>query len=145
MSPSMFDLPITESVYTFVDAATGQPTHIAASTLRHCIEQSPLEPGMAAISPSLVEALKAGTLGVEEHHALKLPESALDKPILVCEWGDSHVIADGAHRLWRRWQRGDAEFPCYVVPERAWRLFVIVDVPGSGALWDDFNRNAKIR
>lgn len=142
---SLRDLPDTEHVYTFVDAITGEPTHIAASTLAAAVKRSALQPVIAEMGGSLVAALEAGTLGVEEDHALKLPESALEEPILVRAWGDTHVIADGAHRLWRRWKRGDKDLICYSIPEEAWRLFIIVDMPGSGEFWDYFNRNAKVR
>jgi hypothetical protein len=142
---SYLELPITEHVYTFVDKATGEPTHIAATTLRLACEASRLQPILCEIGDTLVDALKAGALGVEEHHALKLQDSALETPLLVCIWGDSHVLADGAHRLWRRWKRGDQSFMAYMVPEPAWRLFTIYDMPGDGSFWDDFNRNAKVR
>lgn len=142
----MSQLPITEAVYTFVEH-NGTPTHIAASTLLRGLER----PGKAwpvtrcMIGASLVEALERGDLGVEPPHALRLPESALERPGIIGEWGDTHISIDGAHRLWRRWKRGDADFPAYVVPEAAWREFVIADMPGSGAFWDHFNRNAEVR
>lgn len=141
---SMWDLPITEHVYTFVDKA-GEPTHIAASSLRAAVERSPLKPTWCVIGDSLADALTRGDLGVEEPHALKLPDEALETPILVCQWGADHIIADGAHRLWRRWKRGDDDFLAYVVPEGAWRIFTIADMPMDGAFWDDFNRNAQVR
>jgi hypothetical protein len=93
----------------------------------------------------LIDALKRGDLGVEEAHALTLPEAALDTPLLVCQWGNEHVIADGAHRLWRRWQRGDRDFNAYYLPEELWRPWVIHDMPGDGQFWDFFNRNIKVR
>lgn len=142
---SMFDLPITEAVYTFVDGETGEPTHIAASTLLATVKRAGVVPILAMIGGGLAEALQRGDLGVEEPHALKLPDVALDTPILVCEWGDKHIIADGAHRLWRRWQRGDPDFNAYIVPEPVWRRFVIAGMPGTGEFWDYFNRNARVR
>lgn len=143
----MLVLATVEAVYTFVDSATGEPTHIASGMLLQAVKRAGVIPLQADIAPSLAAALEAGTLGVEEPHALSLPEAALEAPVLVCEWGDSHVIADGAHRLWRRWRRGDTDFPAYVIPERAWRLFVIPneEIGGDGAFWDNFNRNAKVR
>lgn len=139
------ELSITEHVYTFVDGKTGEPTHIAASSLRACVERSGVTPMLCMFGEGLTDALARGDLGVEEHHALKLPEAALEVPILVCQWGPDHVIADGAHRLWRRWKRGDTDFPAYVIPEPAWRLFVVEGMPGDGAFWDTFNRNARVR
>lgn len=141
----MRDLPLTEAVYTFVAADTGQPTHIAASTLRMILEGLGWEITDCIIAGSLASALARGELGVEPAHALSLPESALEAPGIVCEWQDTHVIADGAHRLWRRWKRGDMAFPAYLVPEPAWRPFVICDMPGDGKFWDHFNRNAQVR
>lgn len=136
---------IKTAIYTFVDGDTGEPTHIAVEPLLAAIKRSGVIPILAGIGESLVAALERGELGVEEDHALTLPEEALDVPCVVCNWGETHIIADGAHRLWRRWKRGDLEFPVYVVPESAWRLFVVGGIPGDGKYWDHFNRNAKIR
>jgi len=135
---------IGATVYTFVDAATGEPTHILVDVLQRIIDQSGIPPTDCALGESLIDALKEGSLGVEEDYARTLADEALRVPLVVCEWGHTHIIADGAHRLWRRWQRGDANFLAYVVPERIWRACV-VDLPGDGAFWDDFNRTAKIR
>lgn len=135
----------SEPVYTFVDDETGQPTHILSGRLAEALKRSGAVPMLVEMGDTLIDAIKAGTLGVEEAHALTLPEAALDVPAIVGAWGEKHIIIDGAHRLWRRWKRGDIDFPAYVVPERAWRLFEIGDVPGDGAFWDDFNRNAKVR
>lgn len=143
---SVLDLGLFEPVYTFVDKATGQPVHVASELLNTACKMSGWPIITANMAPSLVAAMEAGTLGVEEEHALKLPKAALDTPLLVLEYNDkSHVIADGAHRLWRRWKRGDTTFPCRVVPEPSWRMFEIYDMPGTGAEWDEFNRTAKIR
>lgn len=139
----MLDLPISESVYTFV--CIGVPTHIAASTLRSALERAQWPVTIAVMGESLAAALEAGSLGVEPAHALTLPDAALAVPCVVCEWGQDHVIADGAHRVWRRWKRGDIDFPAYLVPEPLWREFVIGDMPGSGEFWDTFNRTAEIR
>lgn len=135
----------TATVYTFVDGNTGEPTHIDVTQLSAAIKRAGVTSMLTEITPSLIAALERGDLGVEEPHALTLPDEALDVPCIVCAWGDKHVIADGAHRLWQRWQRGDTDFAVYLVPEKAWRLFVIHDVPGDGKYWDNFNRNAKIR
>lgn len=141
---SMRDLPITEAVYTFVDKA-GTPTHIAASTLLGALERRAYAVTECFIATNLIEALERGDLGVEEPHALRLPDAALERPGIIGQWGDGHISIDGAHRLWRRWKRGDASFPAYVVPEPLWRLCTISDMPGSGAMWKEFNRTAQIR
>lgn len=133
------------TVYTFVNSETQQPTHIDVDPLLTAIKRAGVVPMLCEMGDTLEAALERNDLGVEEEHALKLPVEALDVPILVCCWGDTHVVADGAHRLWRRWKRGDKGFPAYVIPERAWRPFVITGLPGDGAFWNDFNRNAKIR
>lgn len=137
---------ITTAIYTFVDGKTGETTHIAVEPLRAAIIRAGVIPVLAEIGGTLITALERGDLGVEEEYALKLPDAALDVPGIVCEWGKAdHVIADGAHRLWRRWKRGDATFPAYIIPEKAWRLYVVDDIPGDGKFWDHFNRNAKVR
>lgn len=142
----MRDLPLTEAVYTFTphDAA---PVHIAASTLRGLLETwRHSRTGVAypvttcVMDDGLRRALERGDLGVEEAHAMRLPDAALDVPGIIGEWGDTHISIDGAHRLWRRWQRGDREFPAYVVPEVLWREFTITDMPGSGDLWRELNK-----
>lgn len=146
MSISLSQLPITEAVYTFVEH-NGTPTHIAASTLLGGLER----PGRVwpvtrcEMAPSLIEALERGDLGVEPPHALRLPLEALERPGIIGEWGDAHISIDGAHRLWRRWQRGDKWFPAYVVPEPAWRAFTIDDMPGSGEEWAAWNKTAQVR
>jgi hypothetical protein len=142
---SIHDLSLDEGVYTFVDAKTGEPTHIAATTLMATLKRIRATPILCAIGEGLIDALKRGDLGVEEDHALALPESALGTPLLVCQWGNEHIIADGAHRLWRRWQRGDRDFNAYYLPEELWRPWVIHDMPGDGQFWDFFNRNVKVR
>lgn len=145
MSVSVDDLPLVEAVYTFVDNA-GQATHIASSSLRRALEGASWPVSVCEIGGTLVTALENGDLGVEEDHAKGLPDAALETPLIVCAWGEAdHVIADGAHRLWRRWKRGDDDFTAYMVPEAVWRQFTIHDMPGSGAFWDAFNRNAKVR
>jgi hypothetical protein len=132
------------TLYTFVEGHSMHPTHIASGVLVKLLTgRFPIH--KPEISPSLARALERGDLGVEEPHALKLPEAALDTPVTVCEWGDTHIIADGAHRLWRRWKRGDKTFPAYIVPEKLWRHFVVNGVPGTGEFWDTFNRTAQIR
>lgn len=141
---SMADLPITEAVYTFVDDG-GEPTHIAASTLLAALERRNVPAATCIITPSLIAALERGDLGVEEPHALSLPEEALKRPGIIGQWGDKHISIDGAHRLWRRWKRGDTDFPAYYLPEPVWRAFTIVDMPGSGEEWRAWNKSARIR
>jgi hypothetical protein len=142
----MFDLNPFEQVYTLVDKASGKPTHVASAFLLRTCEAARLPIIRADIGGTLVTALENGELGVEEEHALKLPNEAIHSPLLVLEWNtQDHVIADGAHRLWRRWKAGHTTFRCYLVREEAWRHFEIYDMPGSGEEWDEFNRNAKIR
>lgn len=135
---------VVEPIYTFVDT-DGTVTHIASGQLLAALVRAGAVPMLCEMADSLIACLERGDLGVEEHHALKLPESALDAPLTVGIWGDSHIVIDGAHRLWRRWKRGDRDFPAYMVPERGWRLFELHDMPGDGTFWDDFNRNAKVR
>lgn len=141
---SMRVLPNTEMVYTFVEH-NGTPTHIAASTLGTVLEARKFPVTDCIIAPSLVAALERGDLGVEEPHALRLPVEALERPGIIGEWGDAHISIDGAHRLWRRWKRGDRTFPARVVPEKVWRLFTICDMPGTGAQWNEWNRTAQVR
>ena len=131
------------SIYSFTDH-DGNITHIASTVLR-AVSIKLLTPVTCYINDSLREANARGDTGVEAEYALKLADEALEVPILVCEWGVDHVIADGAHRLWRRIQRGDVDFPAYVVPEKAWRHFVITDVPGTTQQWRDFNDNVPGR
>ena len=133
------------TMYTFVEAEKLMPTHIASRVLFDALTRNRVPVTIAHIAPSLVEAMERGDLGIEEPHALKLPEAALDTPAIVGEWGDTHIIIDGAHRLWRRWKRGDTTFPAYLIPEALWRHFTVRDVPGSGVFWDTFNRTAQVR
>jgi hypothetical protein len=135
----------SEPVYTFVDDSTGQPTHILSGRLAAALVRSSAVPIRCVMDDSLIASLEKGLLGVEEAHALKLPEEALDAPCIVGQWDGAHIMIDGAHRLWRLWQRGDREFNAYYVPEKAWRLFVIDDIGGDGSFWSDFNRTAKVR
>lgn len=132
------------TTYTFVEQGSLKPTHIASGVLYGLIKDR-LPVHTVEFSPSVIAALERGDLGVEEAHAWKLPAAALKVPLLVCEWGADHIFADGAHRLWRRWKRGDKDFTCYVVPEPLWRFFTIEGVPGDGAFWDTFNRTAQVR
>lgn len=140
----LLDRPDTDAVYTFVDHA-GEPTHIAASLLLETLQRSNVIPVMCEFGGALIAALERGDLGVEEPHALKLPEEALDAPGIIGQWGDEHISIDGAHRLWRRWKRGDRQFPAYYLPEVVWRRFTIDGMPGDGAFWRDHNGNAKVR
>jgi hypothetical protein len=141
---SMFDLPITEAVYTFTEKS-GNVTHIAASTLKGLLEAKGFPVTHCEIGQSLAEALERGDLGVEPPHALSLPDEALERPGVIGEWRGAHICIDGAHRLWRRWKRGDTDFPAYVVPEYIWRMFEIGDMPGTGEEWREWNRTAQVR
>lgn len=132
------------TVYTFVGAETGEPVHIAVDPLALLIRMAQVSPIKCEMGESLIDALKAKSLGVEPEHALTLTDAALEAPLIVCEYGDTHIIADGAHRLWRRWKRGDGSFLAFVVPESVWRDYTI-SLPGDGAFWDNFNRNARVR
>lgn len=76
---------------------------------------------------------------------LPLAGATLEVPGVIGEWGEQHISIDGAHRLWRRWKRGDPSFPAYVVPEAAWRAFCICDMPGTGDEWREFNRTMEVR
>lgn len=140
----MPDMFLKSAVYTFVDNVTRETTHILSGELLAAAKRAGVIPVLAQIGQGLADALERGDLGVEEDHAMSLPEAALEEPALICEWGHEHVIADGAHRLWRRWKRGDKDFPAYLIPETAWRHFII-ELPGDSVFWDYFNRNAKIR
>lgn len=140
---SMFDLPLTEAVYTFT-MHDGTVTHIAASTLLGALERKPWPVTSCEIGESLAAALERGDLGVEPPHALRLPDAALERPGVIGEWDDAHICIDGAHRLWRRWQRGDTHFPAYVVPEPLWRLFTIDDMPGSADLWREWHPRRRL-
>ncbi len=143
----VLDIDPLGTTYTFVASDTGEAIHIASGCLlaflRHVGEAIPTFE--IELDPTVIAAMQRGDLGVEEDHALKLPEAALEAPLIVCEWGGTHIFADGAHRLWRRWKRGDTTFRAWVIPERMWRQFVVMGLPGSGDYWDDFNRNAKVR
>lgn len=148
MPINVTDLPLTEAVYTFVDNDK-VPVHIAASTLYRGLQEARGGKGwpvtLCVMEQTLIDALKRGDLGVEEEHALTLPEEALERPGIIGAWGDAHICIDGAHRLWRRWQRGDRDFPAYYVPEALWREFTITGLPGTGEEWSDWNRNVKVR
>ena len=133
------------TMYTFVEGKNMHPTHIASGVLSKALARSAMQVVHPLIAPSLAAALERGDLGVEEQHALKLSEASLEVPGVVGEWGDTHIVIDGAHRLWRRWKRGDKTFPCYLIPEALWRHFVVNGVPGSGEFWDTFNRTAQVR
>jgi hypothetical protein len=140
----MLEIDPLGATYTFVNNDAHTATHIASGVLyAHASVKWPVT--RCYFGDSLEAALMRGDLGVEEPHALKLPEEALEVPALVCEWGDKHIVADGSHRLWRRWKRGDQWFPAYVIPEEAWREYEITDVPGGAAYWDDFNRTVETR
>lgn len=148
---SFFDLPLSTVVYTFVEH-DDTATHIASNILLDALQtRTKVRPQGwpvtdCVIGGSLAAALERGDLGVEPPHALRLPETALEAPAMVGQWGDSdHILIDGAHRLWRRWKRGDKEFPAYVVPEALWRMFTISDMPGTGEEWREFNRTAEVR
>jgi hypothetical protein len=133
------DLDLTESVYTFTPD-DAPPVHIAASVLGRALKSANWPVTDCHIAPSLVDALKRGLLGVEEAHARRLPDGALNIPGIIGTWGEHHISIDGAHRLWRRWQRGDASFPAYVVPEKLWRRFTIVGFPGDADDWREINK-----
>jgi hypothetical protein len=135
------------TTYTFVSKDDGQAVHIASGCLARFLKDmvGVIPTYEIELDPTVIAAMQRGDLGIEEDHALKLPEEALEAPLIVCEWGGTHIFADGAHRLWRRWKRGDTTFTAWVVPERVWRHFVVMGLPGTGDYWDDFNRNAKVR
>jgi|SRR5579864_2720993 len=142
---SVLELPEDEHVYTFVSNDGTEPTHIAATTLRRALEIMKWPIIKCMIGAELIKCLERNDICIEPEHALALPEEALETAIIVCEWGTEHVIADGSHRLWRRWKRGDDHFKGYTVPEAVWREFAIYDIPGTGEYWDKFNRTAKVR
>jgi hypothetical protein len=136
------------TTYTFVEQGSLKPTHIASGVLVEAWKRTGhkyLPVIEAEIGGTLVKALERGDLGVEEAHALTLPDEALKAPVFVGVWGDTHIIIDGAHRLWRHWKAGAQGFPCVVIPEGLWRKFVIEGMPGDGAFWDTFNRTAQVR
>jgi hypothetical protein len=139
------DCDATEIVYTFVDGNTGEPTHIAVSALTRAIQRAGIIPMVASMGEGLIAAIERGDLNQEPDHAARLPSEALEAPCIVGAWGGEHIIIDGTHRLWRRYQRGDRDFPAYYIPEDAWRHFVIHGMPGDGEFWDHFNRNVQVR
>lgn len=59
---SIHELGPREAVYTFVDAATGSPTHIAASTLLAAVQRAGIVPYMVCMGQSLCEAIERGDL-----------------------------------------------------------------------------------
>lgn len=139
--------------YGFVHDDKHNVTHVAVGALKRLVaayngafSSRPLPLDQCAFSDTLTGALERNELGVEIEHALTLSDEALKQPVIVGIWGaDKHILLDGAHRLWRVWKRGDQTFPAYVVPEYVWREFVVVDMPGDAAFWDEFNRTARIR
>lgn len=140
----MIARPLTDALYTFVET-NGEPVHIASTYLLEILKRSGAVPALCLFDATLIQALERGDLGAEGPHALKLPEAALDAPGIVGRWGDRHIMIDGAHRLWRRWQRGDTDFPAYYLTEDIWRRFTVDGIPGDGAFWSDHNSNAKVR
>lgn len=140
-------LPPTEQTYTFT-THTGEVYHFAIGQLNAAIKRmaGKLTPVMIPFDQSLLHALKSGDMGVEPDHAARLPLEALERPVLVLAWGDGeHVICDGAHRLWRRMERGDADFPAYFIPPTVWRYFLITGIPGSAELWRKANEEQGVR
>jgi hypothetical protein len=125
---SFWDMPLFGQVYTFVEK-DGTATHIATTVLLQTLKRAGVTPVLCVYDQTLVQALERGDLGVEVDHALALPEARLDVPGIVGQWGDEHIMIDGAHRLWRRWKRGDPDFPAYYLAEHLWRRFVINDMP----------------
>lgn len=134
-------LPVSDSFYTFVET-DGTVTHLAASLLLRTLERPhrPYPVTRCEFGETLIAALERGDLGVEPNHARRLPEAALERPGIIGLWGDTHISIDGAHRIWRRWQRGDRWFPAYVVPEAAWRVFTIEGIPGDAETWRELNK-----
>lgn len=144
---SVLAIDPTGETYGFVDNDKNEVTHIATGVIKRIMAEDLIRPPVTQcmFGESLTQAFERGELGVEEDHAMRLPEEALKVPCLIGLWGKSHIMLDGAHRVWRRLKRGDLDFPAYVMPENVWREFIVYDVPGTAAQWNEFNRHAKIR
>jgi hypothetical protein len=140
-------LPPTEQTYTFT-THTGEVYHFAVDQLNRALKrlEGKLTPVLVPFDETVTDMLKNGAMGVEPDHAARLPVEALERPVLVLQWGDGqHVICDGAHRLYRRMGRGDTDFPAYFIPPNVWRYFLITGLPGDAAHWREANKEQGVR
>lgn len=63
---------------------------------------------------------------VEAAKARALTREQVNDPVIVLEWSDgTHLLIDGAHRLWRRWHESQGEVHAYVLPRAFWHRYVL--------------------
>lgn len=89
----------TGETYGFVDRDKSRVTHVATGVIKFLLAELPLKPQLTIcmFGDTLCQAFEKGELGVEEDHALRLPEEALKVPALVGLWDDGHLMLDGAY------------------------------------------------
>lgn len=74
--------------------------------------------------------------GIEPDHLERITPERMEHPLLLLRWADeTHVVADGGHRLVRRALSGIDHAQAWLVPERLWRRFVIDGMPGEATQW----------
>lgn len=135
---SIYRIPRTEQVYTFKNDQTGVIHHFAVDQMNAYIQAAGLEPKPIEIHPDLIRHLVERG-GWEKAHLDQMSDEAMKTPCTLIEYDEqTHVLADGVHRVLRHVQRFRPTFLAYLVPERIWSRFLIYDFPEWVTDWDDF-------
>jgi hypothetical protein len=127
-----------EEVYSWSSRSRGTTLHFAMTRMRTYLESSELPVIDVALTKELIFAI-ASSNGLEEEHFDRQSDEKLEQPVIMFDCDDgSHIVADGSHRMVRRFLKYIFFVPAWSVPERIWRRFIITDMPGSEQGWQDY-------
>ena len=134
-------------IFSWQSAGSQKIEHYAVTFLNEYLEITRFPTSRCLLTDHLVEA--AWKNGIEEIRLQQITLIQIAKPItlLAQETGDhqgTHVVADGNHRLIMLHRAGFREFLAWMVPEKIWKEFRIVNLPEErGALRPGFQNQRQ--
>jgi hypothetical protein len=135
---SIHQLAKWEEVYSWSSKKRGSTLHFAITRMRMYLESLDLPIIEAALTKELILAV-ASSNGLEEEHLERQSDEKLDQPIIMLDCGDgTHIVADGSHRMLRRFLKGLFTAPTWSVPEHIWQRFIITGMPGDEEGWQRY-------
>jgi len=127
-----------EEVFSWSSPKRDELLHFAAGRLSAYCAGIKYPVKQVALTKELVGRV-ATQNGIEPDHFDRIAADRLHEPVTMLDMGDgTHVICDGSHRLIKRAMLGFDYVDAYDVPERVWRRFTIVGMPGEASQWGEY-------